>query len=622
MKYSKLLVYILSILILMSSALLGSKGEGVSQTGIISSANIGKGLDAEYAQWGKNIGQNSFAMLFYVANNNEKLTLTNVKLSATLNLLPLEIEFNSPAFGNSDTNGDKLIDEIAPGETKYVLVYSPPHSENVSDGELEINILNHNAVQSNHQLIEDVDLFFAKNLYGSFVFSRDQFSFPNWDMSWEDFNGYVSSSDMKAMLYNAKHSFMNQSPGMAAAAGSYFHNPNGRPYTISLPYNWSLDQVVEEDIMAYQFSHMYPTVADAFTDNDPVTEFYRLRSLLEDNKPALITLKSEDGSGQSVVATKLTIFDVSDEVIVEFYNPQPETYLNGEFAVYDKVSRQLNYGGDNYLFRVDEINDLSLPGAKEPIEIFSTRVADLLYDTEQKAFATVSPVNMYVQDSFGRRTGILEDGSRVLEIPGSAFYRVPEDESMVDSLSLVFVPQEETYFVKIRGAGEGFMRFEIYTPKGKDNVEFSYVDSIQVSEVLTVTYDEENASGVSVDNDGDGFTDYIIAPVINDIPTGISENIVAHTITGYQLHQNYPNPFNPSTTISYDVPESDHVTVRIYDIRGGYVKTLVNSIVTAGSHRVIWEGTNSSGAKVNSGVYFYELLTGKTRIVKKLQLIK
>ena len=85
----------------------------------------------------------------------------------------------------------------------------------------------------------------------------------------------------------------------------------------------------------------------------------------------------------------------------------------------------------------------------------------------------------------------------------------------------------------------------------------------------------------------------------------------------YLLSQNYPNPFNPSTVITYQIPNSDYVSVKVYDILGTEVKTLVNQEQSAGNYKVEFDAGNLS-----SGVYFYELRAGKFREVKKLILTK
>jgi hypothetical protein len=77
----------------------------------------------------------------------------------------------------------------------------------------------------------------------------------------------------------------------------------------------------------------------------------------------------------------------------------------------------------------------------------------------------------------------------------------------------------------------------------------------------------------------------------------------------WELDQNYPNPFNPETTIRYGVPESGPVQVKIYNIRGEQVRTLVSRHHEAGWYTIAWNGRNESGASVSSGVYIYALTT-------------
>ena len=83
------------------------------------------------------------------------------------------------------------------------------------------------------------------------------------------------------------------------------------------------------------------------------------------------------------------------------------------------------------------------------------------------------------------------------------------------------------------------------------------------------------------------------------------------------MYQNYPNPFNPSTLISYQLPASMYVTLKIFDILGREIKTLVNEQQNAGKHSVQFNASNLS-----SGVYFYRIEAGQNTDIKKLLLIK
>ena len=90
----------------------------------------------------------------------------------------------------------------------------------------------------------------------------------------------------------------------------------------------------------------------------------------------------------------------------------------------------------------------------------------------------------------------------------------------------------------------------------------------------------------------------------------------------YTLGQNFPNPFNPSTTIQYRLPRAGPVSLKVYDIAGQLVRHLVDRPQSAGSHQVIWDGLDASGAAAANGVYLYELKAGSYRALRKMLLLK
>ncbi len=93
--------------------------------------------------------------------------------------------------------------------------------------------------------------------------------------------------------------------------------------------------------------------------------------------------------------------------------------------------------------------------------------------------------------------------------------------------------------------------------------------------------------------------------------------------TGFELHENYPNPFNPSTTIGYTIPSETNVTVRVYDITGRIVKTLIHGQShTPGTYEIVWDGTGDGGQTLASGTYFYSLEYLGRRDVKAMILLK
>jgi hypothetical protein len=92
--------------------------------------------------------------------------------------------------------------------------------------------------------------------------------------------------------------------------------------------------------------------------------------------------------------------------------------------------------------------------------------------------------------------------------------------------------------------------------------------------------------------------------------------------TSFDLGQNFPNPFNPTTTISFSMPEAGDVSLKIYNIRGQLVRTLVNKRTPAGYHEVTWDGRDQSDRAAASGVFFYRLETQDFSKTRKMMLIK
>ncbi len=84
----------------------------------------------------------------------------------------------------------------------------------------------------------------------------------------------------------------------------------------------------------------------------------------------------------------------------------------------------------------------------------------------------------------------------------------------------------------------------------------------------------------------------------------------------------YPNPFNPATVIAFALAKSQHVELAVYDVRGSLVRVLVDAELPQGVHRIVWDGSDRSGAPAASGVYFYRLATPVTAETGKMVLLK
>jgi hypothetical protein len=106
----------------------------------------------------------------------------------------------------------------------------------------------------------------------------------------------------------------------------------------------------------------------------------------------------------------------------------------------------------------------------------------------------------------------------------------------------------------------------------------------------------------------------------NGIPnTNITED---ETPRAYRLAQNFPNPFNPTTTIFFDLKAKGHVSIKIYNVAGQLVRTLVDEVMDAGSYSKHWKGKNNIGADVASGIYFYRMESESFSATRKMVLLR
>jgi hypothetical protein len=105
----------------------------------------------------------------------------------------------------------------------------------------------------------------------------------------------------------------------------------------------------------------------------------------------------------------------------------------------------------------------------------------------------------------------------------------------------------------------------------------------------------------------------LMAPpsIITSVEDGLSKG------QDYQLEQNYPNPFNHSTTIRYSIPSSQYVTLKVFDIYGNEVASLINAEQSSGNHEILFDGS-----KLANGTYFYRLQADELVQTKRMVLIK
>jgi FlgD Ig-like domain len=181
------------------------------------------------------------------------------------------------------------------------------------------------------------------------------------------------------------------------------------------------------------------------------------------------------------------------------------------------------------------------------------------------------------------------------------------------------VPQFTT--ASITAQREGWYAFNVSSSVEASNdflVEFMPQDTL-----VQLSYDTYNVPGVSWFHYSDGSwqeSDYVFyirligekSPIVGvtDIPSE------------FKLEQNYPNPFNPTTTIAFEIPEAVDASVKIYDIGGKLVQTLLDGHRAAGRYDLIWDARNSSGNQVASGVYLIKMTAGDYTETRKMVLVR
>jgi hypothetical protein len=131
--------------------------------------------------------------------------------------------------------------------------------------------------------------------------------------------------------------------------------------------------------------------------------------------------------------------------------------------------------------------------------------------------------------------------------------------------------------------------------------------------VMSTTTLGANPCGIAVREGGD------IACIGKGIQITDSEDELPHID---MLYQNYPNPFNPTTEIKYSISNPCHVELVIYNVAGQRLKTLVDSYQRPGLKSVAWDGKNSRGNMLASGIYFYRLSAGDFVHTRKMVLLR
>jgi hypothetical protein len=195
----------------------------------------------------------------------------------------------------------------------------------------------------------------------------------------------------------------------------------------------------------------------------------------------------------------------------------------------------------------------------------------------------------------------------LLETPGSITVRF-------------FVGDPDNGGVPIVGQGdvEELIITDVIPPQSfkEDSLTWTVPSGLDLYSRIYAVIDQDDSIDEVHENNNKGFIYFA------DISVDIDEDPTEIVPMNYALEQNYPNPFNPSTTISYQIPKPTQVEIKIYDILGRHIKTLVNEHQNAGQYQYQWTGESSTGSRVSNGIYLYRIKAGDYTMVKKMVLLK
>ncbi len=195
-------------------------------------------------------------------------------------------------------------------------------------------------------------------------------------------------------------------------------------------------------------------------------------------------------------------------------------------------------------------------------------------------------------------------------------WQFPDVEIPANGFLLVWTDDDEdqgelhTNF-RLNTDGEFIGLFEIDGIIPLDTLSYGY----QVEDISLGRFPDGDDNWVYMDN---------ATPGASNIYTSVYENNASQV--HFNLIGNYPNPFNPTTTIKFSLKENSDVSIKIYNIKGVVVRTLVDNKMEATYHEVIWDGKNNTGKRVGSGLYFYKMISNgnnnRYSSTKKMILLK
>lgn len=328
-------------------------------------------------------------------------------------------------------------------------------------------------------------------------------------------------------------------------------------------------------------------------------------------------------------------FDISDNYI---YNSGYGIQILGSLSGTSKVANDtiVSSLGENYAGIY--FNETNKSGVSGVVEVENNWIAGFVNGIKAENNST-SSIKIGKDDTPSLGNLIVDSqNSFYFDLNSSAFGTLIRDNTSVSQTKTTIYCARNNSSVVDAGKSEDY-----------GNNSFDPISSQTTPLIVSSVTRVENHSAVTVlaqgnywgipeteyDSDNCEFENYFVGSVdycepLFVKPTGLpkialgkqeDENLLPKE---YFLQQNYPNPFNPNTTIKFGIPDKGNafVTLKIFNVLGQEVKTLVNEIKTPGIYDIVWNGTDRFNRKVSSGVYFYRIQSNEFVSNKKLLLLK
>jgi len=143
----------------------------------------------------------------------------------------------------------------------------------------------------------------------------------------------------------------------------------------------------------------------------------------------------------------------------------------------------------------------------------------------------------------------------------------------------------------------------------------------QVDHFIDTEFSSSSGNFYLDHNKGELQYTYLLFEGAGDPPVSV-ESSASSLPDAFTLEQNYPNPFNPETNIQYTVGQTSHVEIKVYNLMGQLIRTLVDKQQPSGSYSIQWSGHNDAGRLVSSGLYFVKMKAGNFTKIRKMAFIK